>query len=106
MVPLVTDTVLAVCAAVPGAQVVAAVTATVVTPAGNVSVNAAPVIGTEFGLVSVMVSIEVPPTPIVAGVNVFATVGGKIVTVNVALAGAAFDPALVVVTAPAVMVFV
>ena len=66
--------------------------------AGNVSVNAAPVIGAAFAFPSVIVRSDVPPAPIVAGANDFATVGFARI-VSVALAAAAV-PALAVATGP------
>ena len=87
--------------AVPGAQVVAALAACVVTPAGKVSVNAAQVRATPFELLSVIVSVLVPFAAIVAGLNALATVGGVIaLTFSVADVGAVFEPPLVVVTPP------
>ena len=85
---------------VPPAHVVAPPAAPRFTrPAGYVSVNAAPVIAVAFGLVSVMVSAEVPFTPIAAGANALAIVGLREHRERGGGAAAAV-PALVVVTAP------
>ena len=46
------------------------------TPAGYVSVNAAPVIAVALALVSVIVRTDVPPTPIADGANALAMVRG------------------------------
>ena len=91
--------------AVPAAHVVAADAACVVTPTGNVSVNAAPVSATAFVLLNVIVNVLVPFGAIVAGLNAFATVGGDS-TVNVADVGVVFEPLLVVVTPPTGIVLV
>ena len=61
IVPPASCTVPAVCVTVPE-QVVAAVPATVVSPAGSVSVSAAPVSAIAVGLVRVMVRVDVSPT--------------------------------------------
>ena len=83
----------------PPAQVVAPLAEAVLTrPAGYVSVNAAPLIGVAFGLVSVIVRTEAPPGTTSEGENAFAIVGCKS-TVKVADAPAAV-PAFVVVTLP------
>ncbi len=85
---------------VPPAQVVAPLALAVLTsPAGYVSVNAAPVTAVAFGLVSVMVSTLGSLVPIAPGVNDLATVSVASV-VSVALAATVFAPALVEVTAP------
>ena len=74
-------------------------------PAGYASVNAAPVIAVlAFGLVSVIFSTAVAPAAIVFGVNDFSAEGAN-GTVKVALAAAAFEPALVA-RPPAAIVFV
>jgi hypothetical protein len=65
-------------------------------------VNAAPVTGVAFGLVSVMVSTEVAPTGMAPGANAFATVRPES-TVRVALAAAVLAPAFAVVRPPAAM---
>jgi hypothetical protein len=68
------------------------------------SVKAAPVKATAFGFVSRMVSVEVPPTGMLAGVNDLATSGGANVTVSELVAGVVFDPPLVVISPPAGMI--
>ncbi len=68
------------------------------------SVKAAPVMSVTFGLVSVMVSTLRVFVPTVAGVKLFATVSPPI-TVSVALAAAALEPALAVESAPAPIEF-
>jgi len=70
-----------------------------ITPAGNVSVNGAlRLAAVLFGLVKVMVKVEVPPALIVAGLKALPSVGvttTTLLTVNVATAGAALLPLLV-----------
>ncbi len=84
---------------VPPAHVVAPLAGLALTRfAGYVSVKAAPVIATAFELVSVMVRVEVPFTPIGFAPNAFETAGCAI-TKSVAEAPDAM-PALVVVTLP------
>ena len=100
MVAPLTPTVPLVWLAVPGAQVVAALAACVVTPAGKVSVNAVPVKATAFVLPSVIVKVLVPPGAMLVGLNALTTVGGD-KTVSVADVGVVFEPPLVVVTPPA-----
>src|SRR5947209_5874855 len=73
-------------------------------PAGSVSVNPTPVTVSGFGLVSVIVSVELPPTGTVDGAKLFATSGCPI-TSSVAVAAAPLAP-FEVVTPPAPMVFV
>jgi hypothetical protein len=63
-----------------------------------VSVNAAPVTATAFGLLRVMVSTETSPVPIEVGPNALATVR-RAITLRVALAPAEV-PAFAVVTGP------
>src|SRR5690349_9530505 len=89
--------------AVPGVQVVAALAACVVTPAGKVSVKAAPVSATALALLSVMVNVLLPFAAIVVGLKALTTVGGES-TVSVADVGVVFEPPLVVVTAPVTIV--
>ena len=61
---------------VPPAQVVAPEAGLAFTRfTGYVSVNAAPVIATAFGLASVMVSVEAPLMPTVAGLNALVMAG-------------------------------
>ena len=74
------------------------------TATGKVSVNPAPVIAVEFGLVSTMVSVETPFTAMAGGANDFVAVGG-FKTVNVAVVATWFDPPLVLVIPPTGMVF-
>ena len=57
-----------------------------------------PVIADAFELLKVMVSVLLPPVPMVVGLKLLATVGG-VRTVNVAVTAAPVPP-LVVVTAP------
>jgi hypothetical protein len=66
-------------------------------------VKAAPVTAVAFGLVSVMVSVEVPPVPMVASAKAFVA-ERPASTSSVALAAAVLEPALVVVSPPAAMV--
>jgi len=73
--------------------------------AGYASLKAALVAAAPFGFVSVIVITLVSLVPMVAGANAFATVSA-LATVSVSLAAAALDAALVVVTAPAAIVFV
>ena len=61
--------------------------------------------GLAAGFVTVMVSVDVPPAAIVAGVNVFATVGAAY-TFSVALVADCTLPAFVVVIVPAASEFV
>ena len=104
MVPVASATLAPPLAAVtaPPAHVVAPEAGVAFTrPAGYVSVNAAPVIAAALGLVSVIVSVEVTPTPTVAGAKAFAIVGcRRTVSVEDALAAV---PALVVVTLPVLL---
>ena len=72
------------------------------TPAGYVSVNVAPVIGCGFGLVSVTVTVEVPPVAIVDGANALATVGCARTVMDPEAVAAV--PAFVVVTVLVVLV--
>jgi hypothetical protein len=76
-------------------------------PAGYASVNATPVIGCAFVLLSVIVSVDVPPGRMPAGANDFATAGGATdvtgFTTRVAAPALVFAPAFVDVTAPAGM---
>ena len=67
--------------------------------------KAAPVTAVAFGFVSVTVSTLVPLMPITFGVKDLAAAMPES-TETVALAGAAFEPALVEVTPPAAIVFV
>src|SRR5687768_2531085 len=86
----------------PPAQVVAPAGVPVFAiAAGYVSVNAAPLIAVVFGLVSVIVSTEVPPGPIEAGANTLVAVGGES-TASVAEAPGTV-PAFVVVTLPVLL---
>ena len=76
------------------------------TPPGYVSVNATPVNPIPvFGFTIVIVIVEVPPDGIVSGLNIFVTVGARIVTVRSSLAGAALFPKSVC-KSPAAIVFV
>ena len=101
-----TPTVVEVWLAVPAVHVVAALAACVVTPAGKVSVNAAPVRATAFELPNVIVSVLVPPAAIVVGLKALTTVGGvSALTLSVADVGVVLEPPFVVVTAPAGIVF-
>jgi hypothetical protein len=63
------------------------------TPPGYVSVNPTPVSPVPaFGFAIVIVSVDVPPDAIVAGLNTFVTVGACIVTVKSSEAGEALFP--------------
>jgi hypothetical protein len=75
-------------------------------PPGYVSVKDTPVTGTGFGLARAIVSVEVPPERIGLGRKLFIAVGAVLETERVALAGDVFDPPLVVVTSPALIVLV
>jgi hypothetical protein len=73
------------------------------TPIGSVSVNGAVMLAAvPLELVSVMVRVEVPPAPMLAGLKALATVGRitGAAAVKVAIAGAVLLP-LLVVNAPA-----
>jgi len=71
---------------------------------GNVSVNATPVSWSTLpaGFVNVNVSVDVPPTGIVVGLNAFAIVGGAF-TCRFAVLLVWPGPPLVDVTAPVVL---
>ena len=83
---------------VPPTQVVLALPATA-TPLGNVSVSGAVrVAGVVPALLKVMVRVELPPTPMAAGLKALPSVGATspgALTVKVATAGAALLPLLV-----------
>ena len=66
--------------------------------------KAAPVAPIAFGLVSVIVITLVSPVPMELGVKTLVTVS-RFDTVSVSLAGAVLEPAFVVVSAPAGIVF-
>ena len=65
----------AVAESTPPQVLVALGEASIVTPLGKVSVNAAPVAGLVLALLKVMVRVETPPAPMVAGSNALANVG-------------------------------
>ncbi len=79
--------------------------ATVASPAGSVSVKAAPVSGAGRGLVRVTVNVEASPMATKGGENAFVTPTTTVTTVRVAAAGAMFPPPLSVVTPPGGMTF-
>jgi hypothetical protein len=71
------------------------------TPAGRVSMSAAVSVATvALGLLKVIVSVETPPTTLIStGLKAFVSVGGikgTETTTNVAIAGLAFAPLLVI----------
>jgi hypothetical protein len=72
-------------------QVLASPVGEATRPVGSGSVNAAPVSGAAFGLVSVKVNAVLNPTVMGEAANVFANVGG-LPTVNVAVAGLPVPP--------------
>jgi hypothetical protein len=71
-----------------------------------VSVKDTPVTGPGFGLVRAIVSVESPPAVIGFGEKVLTAIGAALTADRTALAGDVFDPPLVVVTSPALIVFV
>src|SRR5204863_293297 len=77
----------------PPQLVVAFGVAAITTPAGSVSVSVAVSAAADvLLLVSVIVSVDVPPAAIVAGAKALATVGAAAFTVRFALAAAALLP--------------
>lgn len=89
----------------PPVQVVLALgVAAFTTPLGYVSVKATLEMPLELGFVTVIVSVDVPPSAITSDENSLVTVGGAM-TVNVALVEFEFDNSCVVVRSPTAMVF-